>query len=419
MKQSKRATFTVLFYLKRTAPKADGTIPIMGRITINGKEAPFSPKLSISPSLEFTKSRVSGKTNEAKEINNKLKAIEARVKNIYDDMIKYEGYTTAQKVKKKYSGQKESGASLLKCYMELMRDIKVEVEKGLKAPSTYNSYSSGYNQLKKFLKKKYKQNDIELIEVDKKFIDDYDYYLRIEKKLDHNSIYCNMGPLLRTIKKATDNDLIASSPFKHYKNTMISKDRGYLLKDEIKKIIQYIPSKKITKRKKATLELVRDLFLFSCFTGFSYADMKKLEKAHLQSFFDGNQWLIKRRQKSKVPCNVRLLEIPQMILRKYEGLDCGNFLLPVPSNTICNQYIKEIMNCCEIYREKSITFHWARHSFATLMLTEDIPIESVSKMLGHKHISTTEIYAKITNQKISQDMEIASQRLKNMAKNFI
>ena len=419
MKQTKRATFTVLFYLKRTAPKADGTIPIMGRITINGGEAPFSPKLSISPTLDFNKNRVSGKTREAQEVNNKLKAIEARIKNIYDDMLKYGGNATAQKVKKKYSGQKESGSFLLKCYEELMKEVEIKVEKKLRAPGTYGAYKSGYNQLKKFIKKKYNKNDIELIELDKKFIDDYDYYLRIEKKLEHNSIYANIGPLLRTINKALTDNLLVVDPFRHYKNTLVSKDRGYLLKDEIKKIIEYTPPEKISDRKKNTLKLIRDLFLFSCFTGFAYADIKGLKKEHLQSFFDGNQWLIKRRQKSKVPCNVRLLEIPQMILRKYEGLDCGNFLLPVPSNTICNQYIKEIMNCCEIYREKSITFHWARHSFATLMLTEDIPIESVSKMLGHKHISTTEIYAKITNQKISQDMEIASQRLKNMAKNFI
>lgn len=107
-----------------------------------------------------------------------------------------------------------------------------------------------------------------------------------------------------------------------------------------------------------------------------------------------------------------------MILKKYEGLGKNGALLPVPSNTTCNKYIKKIMNECSIFREKPITFHWARHSFATLMLTEDIPIESISKMLGHKHIHTTEIYAKITSAKISKDMEIAAQKLQNLSVHY-
>ncbi|MGV4438735.1 site-specific integrase [Ornithobacterium rhinotracheale] len=418
MKQTKRTTFTILFYLKRKNPKADGTIPIMARITINGKNEPFSTKLSLSPSLDLQNSQVCGKTNEAKQINKKLKAIETNIQNIYSDMLKYEGYVTAKKVKDRYLGREHSGHTLLKCFQGLLKDFALKVEKKLRAPGSYNTHKTAYGNLERFLQEKLHRDDIELIELDKNFIDDYDYYLRIERGLDHNSIYGSMGPLLRTIKRALNDNIIIVNPFRHYKNTLVPKDRGYLLKSEIIKLIEYTPCDDFSKKMRKTMELVRDLALFSCFTGFSYIDIYQLSPMHLQEFFDGHKWLIKRRQKSKIPCNVRVLEIPEMILKKYEGLGKNGALLPVPSNSTCNKYIKIIMNECGIFRDKPITFHWARHSFATLMLTEDIPIESISKMLGHKHIHTTEIYAKITNTKISKDMELASQKLQKMSLNY-
>ncbi|MGP2570230.1 site-specific integrase [Ornithobacterium rhinotracheale] len=418
MQKTQRTTFTVLFYLKRKSPKADGTLPIMARITINGKNEPFSTKLGLSPSLDLQNSKVCGKTHEAKQINKKLKAIENDIQNIYSEMLKYEGYVTAKKVKDRYLGREHSDNTLLKCFQGLLKDFALKVDKKLRARASYNTHKSAYANLASFLKEKLYREDIDLIELDRTFIDDYDSYLRIEKGLDHNSIYGNMGPLLRTIKRAINEDLLLIDPFRHYKNTLKSKDRGYLLKAEIEKIINYRASQDFTKRERDKLELVRDLFLFSCFTGFAYIDIKQLNQTHKQHFFDGNQWLVKRRQKSKIPCNVRLLEIPKMILKKYEGLGKNGALLPVPSNTTCNKYIKKIMNECSIFREKPITFHWARHSFATLMLTEDIPIESISKMLGHKHIHTTEIYAKITSAKISKDMEIAAQKLQNLSVHY-
>jgi len=180
-----------------------------------------------------------------------------------------------------------------------------------------------------------------------------------------------------------------------------------LLREEVETLLQYHP-------KSASAELVRDLFVFSCFTGFSYIDIKQLKKSHLQSFFDGNKWLIKRRQKSDVPCNVRLLDIAEKIIEKYEGTTRTEALFPTPSNTNCNLLIRKMMKDCNIIREKPISFHWARHTFGTLFLTEGVPLESVSKMMGHKNIKTTQIYAKITNEKISKDMEIAAERLKNL-----
>jgi len=188
---------------------------------------------------------------------------------------------------------------------------------------------------------------------------------------------------------------------------MEEKDRGYLLREEVETLLQYHP-------KSASAELVRDLFVFSCFTGFSYIDIKQLKKSHLQSFFDGNKWLIKRRQKSDVPCNVRLLDIAEKIIEKYEGTTRTEALFPTPSNANCNLLIRKMMKDCNIIREKTISFHWARHTFGTLFLTEGVPLESVSKMMGHKNIKTTQIYAKITNEKISKDMEIAAERLKNL-----
>ena len=158
------------------------------------------------------------------------------------------------------------------------------------------------------------------------------------------------------------------------------------------------------------LELIRDIFIFACYTGFAYIDVARLTKDMIEEQPDGTLWIKTARQKTKVPVNIRLLDIPKMILDKYEGQAKGNKLLPVPSNQKTNDYLKEIAAICGI--DKSLSFHFARHSFATTVtLSNGVPIESVSKMLGHTNIRTTQIYARITDQKVAKDMDVLAQKL--------
>ena len=376
MKKVKRSTFKVLFYLKKNAPKKNGKVAIMGRITIDNQVAQFSTKLEILPQKwDLKYGRVTGKTEEATQLNRKLEEIRSRMVTHYEELMKYEGVVTAQKLKATFLGIGVMEDSLLKVYEKFKEDFALMVEKGVRSYSTLNKYENVYTHLSEFIQYKYRRSDISFKELTEDFIN--------------------------------DKGIIYRNPFKNYISSMEEKDRGYLLREEVETLLQYHP-------KSASAELVRDLFVFSCFTGFSYIDIKQLKRSHLQSFFDGNKWLIKRRQKSDVPCNVRLLDIAEKIIEKYEGTTRTEALFPTPSNANCNLLIKKMMKDCNIIREKPISFHWARHTFGTLFLTEGVPLESVSKMMGHKNIKTTQIYAKITNEKISKDMEIAAERLKNL-----
>ena len=158
------------------------------------------------------------------------------------------------------------------------------------------------------------------------------------------------------------------------------------------------------------LDLIRDIFVFACYTGFAYVDVARLNKDMIEMWPDGNLWIKTYRQKTKVPVNIRLLDIPKMIIDKYEGQAKGDKLLPVPSNQKVNDYLKEIAAVCGI--DKNISFHLARHTFATtITLSNGVPIESVSKMLGHTNIKTTQIYARITDQKVNKDMEMLAEKL--------
>ena len=218
--------------------------------------------------------------------------------------------------------------------------------------------------------------------------------------------------LYRVEEIAINNVLIRRNPLEDYEIAMKENDRSYLLKEHVETLLFHTPTKE-------RYELVKDLFIFSCFTGLSYIDIKKLKKSNIQSFFDGHEWIISRRQKSDVASNVRLMEIPKRLIEKYAGITRNDFVFPVPTNKICNSYIDKLIQEVEIITEQKVTFHTARHTFGTMFLTEGVPLESLSKMMGHKNISTTQIYAKITSQKISKDMDLISHKFKAMEEAFI
>lgn len=156
------------------------------------------------------------------------------------------------------------------------------------------------------------------------------------------------------------------------------------------------------------LDLVRDIFIFSCFTGLAYIDVANLREDNIVEL-DGRQWIMTKRQKTKIVTNIIMLEIPKMIIEKYASVRKNGKLLPILSNQKMNSYLKEIGDICQI--KKNLTYHLARHTFATMSLSKGVPIESVSKMLGHSNIKTTQIYARITNKKLEADMMMLSDKL--------
>jgi site-specific recombinase XerD len=413
MEQAKRSTYKLLFYCKKNEPKKNGHVSVMGRITIDGVAKTFGTKLDIDPRhWDLEHGRVLGKSAQALGLNQKLDAIRVRLGKLYEDMLKDEGFATAQKLKLSFLGVGVMEDSLLNIFKKHNEDFSRLVASGERAYVTYRKYEAVYDPLCAFIKERYYRDDLAFRELTADFIREFDFFLRVDKGCTHNTVWVYTMPVFRMAELAMKKGWIRHNPFGDYEIQMKETDRSYLLKEDVEKIMRYQPASEME-------ELVKDIFMFSCFTGLSYIDIKQLTGKNIQSFFDSHQWIISRRQKSKVASNVRLMEIPKRLIEKYMGMTQSEAIFPVPGNATCNRHISRIMEQAGIVTEQKVTFHTARHTFATMFLTEGVPLESLSKMMGHTHIATTQIYAKITSQKISRDMDLVAHKFSGMETAFV
>ena len=405
-----RSTFRILFYLKRNAPKSNGLVPVMCRITVNGKISQFSCKLDVDEKHWDVKTgRMTGRSVVALEANRMLDKIRVGINKAYQDICDKDNYVTAEKVRNAFLGMGMNHETLLAVFRQHNEDYAKQVGK-IKSQRSYWKYRTVYNHLSEFIRQRYKVSDIALKELAPAFITDFELFLRTEKNHCTNTIWSYMMPFKRIIYMSINNGWLQRDPFYAYSITKEETKRGFLSKEEIKMLIE-------GSFKKKSYELIRDLFIFCCFTGLSWTDMANLTKENLQTSFDGHLWIKTNRQKTGTETNLRLLEVPLRIIKKYEGCSEDGKLLPVPCYPNCKNGIKVIAKKCGI--EKNVTWHMSRHSFATTVcLSNDMPIETLSKMLGHRSIRTTQIYAKITAEKVSNDMERLSQALAPM-ENFI
>lgn len=298
---------------------------------------------------------------------------------------------------------------LLELFEECNKIFKTQV--GItKSKPTYQKAEVCRRHLSEYLKIKHKRTDIDIRELNHSFIVGFENFLRP----NCNCGYITAGKFMQKLKSiiivAQKNGQLASEPFANYKISFKKVDRGYLTDDELKLIIE----KDISNER---IDRIRDIFHFSCYTGLAYIDIKNLREENLCKGFDGNIWIMTNRRKTNVQTHVPLLSIAQIILEKYKGQPNG-VLLPIPSNQKSNAYLKEIADVCGI--KKNLIFHLARHTFATTVtLSKGVPIKSVSKMLGHTNIKTTQIYARITNKKVSADMLALSKKMRNDKNNAI
>lgn len=405
-----RSTFRILFYLKRNAPKSNGLVPVMCRITVNGKISQFSCKLDVDEKHWDVKTgRMTGRSVVALEANRMLDKIRVGINKAYQDICDKDNYVTAEKVRNSFLGMGMNHETLLAVFRQHNEDYAKQVGK-IKSQRSYWKYCTVYNHLSEFIRQRYKVSDIALKELAPAFITDFELFLRTEKNHCTNTIWSYMMPFKRIIYMSINNGWLQRDPFYAYSITKEETKRGFLSKEEIKMLIE-------GSFKKKSYELIRDLFIFCCFTGLSWTDMANLTKENLQTSFDGHLWIKTNRQKTGTETSLRLLEVPLRIIKKYEGCSENGKLLPVPCYPNCKNGIKVIAKKCGI--EKNVTWHMSRHSFATTVcLSNDMPIETLSKMLGHRSIRTTQIYAKITAEKVSNDMEKLSQALSSM-ENFI
>lgn len=403
-----RSTFKILFYLKRNAPKKSGLVPVMCRITVNGKISQFSCKLDVEEKLWNVQSgKMSGKSLASQEANRMLDKIRVGVTKAYQEISDKDNYVTAEKVRNAFLGMGQNHKTLLAVFRQHNEDYAKQVGK-MKSQRSYWKYCTAYNHLSEFIKQRYKMSDIALKELTPAFITDFELFLRIEKNRCTNTIWSYMMPLKRMVYMSINNGWLQRDPFYAYSISPEPTKRGFLTKEEIALLIN-------GKFKKQSYELIRDLFIFCTFTGLTFIDMYNLTTGNLQTSFDGHLWIKTNRQKTGVESDIRLLDVPLRIIRKYEGMAEGDKLLPVPCYANCKYGLKVIAKKCGI--EKNVTWHMSRHSYATTVcLSNDVPIETLSKMLGHRSIRTTQIYAKITGEKISRDMELLSQKIESMEK---
>ena len=403
-----KSTFKILFYVKKNYLNKQGKARIMIRVTLSGDISQFSSKLEIEPHLWDTKGgKAKGNSFESKKLNTLLDSIRTSITNHYHEIENRDSLVTAEKIRNSFLGFETRQETIL----ELFRKHNEDVEKlvGIsKSSATLQKYKRTYRHIEEFMCYKYKIKDIALKEITHMFITDLENYLRTVCKCNANTAAKFIQTFRRIVIIAKNEGLITHDPFSNYVIRLKRVDRGYLTEHEL----EIIMNKEFVSQR---LVNVRDIFVFACFTGLAYIDVKGLTTNNIQTGFDNNLWIITKRQKTDTRVTVPLLKIPLQIIDKYKG-STDNTLLPVLSNQKMNSYLKEIGDVCGI--NKNLTFHLARHTFATTTtLAKGVPIETVSKMLGHTNIKTTQIYARITDSKISNDMKALSGKLGELEKN--
>ena len=399
-----KSTFKIIFYLKRDKIKKNGKVPIFCRITIDKAATRFNLKVEIDEKLwNVDFGRAIGKFKETVDINKILDNTSASLHTIYQKILNKDNYVTAEKVKNSYLGLSTDSTALLQLYQQHNDDMEKAVGITV-AKATLQKYQVTYKRLEEFMKFRYNISDINLKEIDHRFITDFELFLRTNSKCNINTTYKYMRFFKKIVIMARNNGWILTDPFGNYKIRYEKVDRGYLTDHELQLMIDKDYGI-------ARLEQVRDVFIFCCYTGLAYVDVRKLTFDDIQVSFDGELWFIAKRKKTNVPFHVKLLPIAKQLIEQYRTVAKSNFVFPVPSNAEnMNRCLRRIAKQCGI--SKRISSHLARHTMATTVcLSQGVPIETVSQMLGHSCITTTQIYAKITNDKISKDMALLTDKI--------
>ena len=400
-----RSTFSVIFYLKKEKLKKDSTNPIMGRITVDGTMAQFSCKVSCDPGIWEPKGgHAKGKSLAAREVNRELDKIKASVVKHYQEIMMRDNYVTAEKVKNAFLGLEFRYQTLLTAYDQWVEEYKKQYEAGLKSKASLEKYQCVRKHLKDFMQIRYNISDIALKEIQPTFAPDYEAYLRTEKHLSDNTVWLYVNPLLMILHRAVDYGWVTRYPFIGFAVHQVETERQFLTKDELQVMMNHpsLPPKRA---------YIRDLFIFSCFTGLAHADLKNLRDENIvKNPVDGSWWIHTHRQKTGVAENVKLLPVPLAILKKYKGMCTDGHVFDVPAHKSCCKLIRNVAKRCGI--EKHLTWHMARHTMATVVcLSNGMPLEVVGSVLGHKCIESTQIYAKITQEKLGCEIDTLASKL--------
>lgn len=391
----------VTFYLKKNETNTEGRCPVMGRLTIGRSECVFSAKM-LAPLSLWMSGRAKGKSAEAVEINRRLDELRASVISIYREQSAVRERVTAEEVKCLLLGMAFGQETLLGYFRSYIEHFekRVGVNRTIKSAHTYRC---AREHVKRFLSERLRLSDIPFSALDRSFIDKFDLYLRTERQLSPNTIVLYMSRLHTVINKAIAAGIITADPFAGYEPPRPERKRRYLTREELRRLMTTpLPSPR--------LYLVRDLFLFSCYTGISYGDMCRLTTVNLETAEDGTTWIKATREKTNVEFEIPLLDLPRHIINKYRDIMPDDRLLPMYGNSELNKGLKLLAAACGI--DRKLTFHMARHTYATeITLSHGVPMETVSRMLGHSRVDTAQIYAQVTDNKIDTDTQSLDERI--------
>jgi site-specific recombinase XerD len=399
-------TYSLLFHLKKPKNYVNGPKPIYMRITVDGMPKEISTGQYCESSRWNSKgNRAIGTNQDSKTINAYLDALQHKIADLHLQFTKEGSEVTAELIKQRYLGKDLKKHFLIQEFNEHNKKMQLLIGNGYK-PNTLKGYKSTATNLTLFLHHKFNTEDIDVVKIDLSFIEEFGFYLRTVRKNSAVTVAKAMKHFRKIINHCLSHKWLKENPFVFYKNKAKATEKVFLTKDELAKI----EGKAINIKR---IDHVRDIFVFCCYTGLAYIDVKNLQTSNIAKGTDGKLWILTSRAKTNTNSNIPLLSGALNIINKYSDYPpsvAKGLALPVLSNQKMNSYLKEIADLAGINKE--INFHMARHTFATTVtLANNVPIETVSKMLGHTNIKTTQHYAKLLDTRVGSDMDQLQHKL--------
>jgi len=402
-------TISVRFFARKDRA-IDELLPVTMRIGLNRERINITTKIHVKESeWSSEQGRITMISRQARLKNEQLEAFRVKAFECQRELMNEGKPITLEGIKAKWFGTSvEKKVMLMEVFANHNAQMKALINKEF-APLTMERYETSFRHTQAFMRWKYKIDDIDVQQLKYEFIADYEFWLKSVRNCDHNTSMKYLSNFKKIVHICIKNGWLNRDPFVGFKLAKREIEKTFLVEDELNRIINKdFPM--------ARTRQVRDIFIFCCYTGLAYADVEKLTREEVTIGIDGEKWIWTSRQKTDSATRVPLLPPALEILDRYkDDPQCRvkGRLLPVLSNQKMNSYLKEIADACGI--TKKMTFHTARHTFATTVtLTNGVPIETVSKMLGHRNLKTTQHYAKILDKKVSEDMNVL--RLKYAAK---
>lgn len=391
----RRSTFAILFYINRTKVRKDGTCQLLCKVSIDSEWEQIGTKVSVNPSVWNPENgRADGRSSNAVTVNRAIDSLTEEITGYYEEILHSLGFVTAELVKNALKGIGRKPATLLALFREHNEEFlkRVGVDR---TKESYESYLNSYRHLSAFVTDKRGMEDVPLRMLDKAFYDDFEIFLSIDRNLKPKSVHEHLYRLKKMTMRAVSQGTLRRDPYARLHPPLPRRKSRHMRLDDLKLLME----KTIDH---PNLQRVRDWFMFSTFTGLSYADLKQLSEDDMSQDADGTWWIHIDRQKTGSRSAIRLLDVPLRIMEKYRDERCDGRIFNLYSRSYLIKLTKQLGEEYGFY----LTFHKARHNFGThITLSMGVPIETVSRMMGHKSITTTQIYAHVTDRKVDEDMK--------------